>query len=750
MSRQSPTLQLTVEGMSCASCVGRVERLLAAQPGVEQASVNLATERATIIGHVAGETLAEAVTAAGYPARVFVDVPQVREQQKQKKAQYYQRLKRNVILALVLTLPIFSVEMLMHLSQAFEAAINARFPTTARWMLEAFLSTLVLFGPGRQFYRLGLPALWHRTPDMNSLVAIGTLAAWGYSLCATFTPQWLPPQSIHVYFEAAATIVCLVLIGRLLEARAKGKTSQAMQRLLQLQPNTAHRWHNEQSEDVATDSLRIGDIVEVRPGEKIPIDGQVLLGSSHVEESMISGEATAVPKQVGDSLTGGTVNQQGYLRFRVTATGEQTLLAQIVHAVEQAQAAKLPIQGVIDKITLWFVPTVLAAALLTFIGWLYFVPQGGVSLALVNAVAVLIIACPCAMGLATPTSIMVATGRAAEKGILFRQGQALQQLRHIRLIAFDKTGTLTEGRPALTDLYPAEGFSAQQLLTYAAAVERYSEHPLARAIVQAAEAQQLDPLTTTDFVTQSGRGVSAKVTDRIVHIGALHYMQSLNIDCSTFDLQAQQFAEQSKSPFYVAIDQQLAGLIAVADPIKASSRSAIQQLQARGITVAMVTGDHSLTAQAVAKQLAIDEVIAEVQPQGKVAAIHAWQQQFGHVAFVGDGINDAPALASAEVGIALGSGTDIAMESADVVLMSGELNNVVNALTLSQATMTNIQQNLFWAFVYNLVLIPVAAGALYPLFAIQLSPVLAAAAMALSSVFVLGNALRLKRTALTY
>ncbi|WP_241569376.1 heavy metal translocating P-type ATPase [Rosenbergiella collisarenosi] len=750
MSSPSPTLQLAVEGMSCASCVGRVERILAAQPGVEHASVNLATERATVTGDIDGENLAQAVTAAGYPTKVWVDAAHVRAEQQQKKLQKYQALKRNVAIALALTLPIFCIEMAMHLSHTLEIWIDTRLPVQIRWITEALLATLVLIGPGRQFYHLGLPALWHRAPDMNSLVAIGTFAAWGYSICATFVPRWLPTQSVHVYFEAAATIVCLVLIGRLLEARAKGKTSQAMQRLLQLQPNVARRWENDQSEEVATESLRVGDIVEVRPGEKIPIDGEVVVGNSHVEESMITGEPLAVSKQPGDMLTGGTLNQQGYLRFSVTAIGEQTVLAQIVQAVEQAQAAKLPIQGLVDKITRWFVPVVLAAAVVTFVGGWFLASQGGISLALVNAVAVLIIACPCAMGLATPTSIMVATGRAAEKGILFRQGRALQQLRDCTLVAFDKTGTLTVGRPTLTDLQPAEGFSVQQLLTYAAAVEGYSEHPLARAVVEAAQAQHLEKLASSDFMTESGMGVTATVDNRIVHVGARRYMEALKVNCSALDAQAAQYAEQGKSPFYVAIDQRLAGLLAVADPIKPSSRAVVQHLQSQSIRVAMLTGDNRLTAQAVAKQLGIDEVIAEVKPQGKVAAITAWQHDAQRVAFIGDGINDAPALAAAEVGVALGSGTDIAMESADVVLMSGELTNILNALHLSRVTMTNIHQNLFWAFIYNLVLIPVAAGALYPHFGIQLSPILAAGAMALSSVFVLGNALRLTRTTFSH
>lgn len=745
----TPAVQLAIEGMSCASCVGRVERVLLAQPGVNQATVNLATERATIQGEADAAMLAEAVTAAGYPAKVISDPQKIHAAQQQKKQQQLAVLRRDVGYALLFTLPIFILEMAMHLSSTVQQDIDRYLPETPRWYLECILTSIVLFFPGRRFYQHGLPALWQRAPDMNSLVAIGTLAAWGFSLVATFVPHYLPAGSVHVYYEAAAMIVTLVLIGRYLEARAKGKTSQAIQRLIKLQPNQAHLWRDEQSVEIATEQLQLGDVVEVRPGERVPIDGEVVFGSSYLDESMISGEPLAVGKQVGDNVTGGTINQQGYFRFTVNATGEQTLLAQIIHAVEQAQASKLPIQSQVDKVTLWFVPAVLLAALLTLIAWLVLGPSPSLSLAIVNAVAVLIIACPCAMGLATPTSIMVATGRAAEQGILFRQGSALQQLRDVKLVAFDKTGTLTEGKPALTDLEVAAGWEPPAVLQKLASVERYSEHPLAQAIVDAAQQQQITLVPTESFTVESGMGVRARINDETIVIGADRYMASLDIAVEPFAQRALQLAEQGKTPFYMAIDQQLVAIIAVADPIKPSAQPIVQRLQAQGVTVAMITGDNQVTANAVAQQIGITQVTAEVKPQGKVAAIKQWQQRYGDVAFVGDGINDAPALAAAEVGIALGSGTDIAMESADVVLMSGNLSNVSHAITLSRATITNIHQNLFWAFVYNLALIPVAAGALYPNFGILLSPVIAAGAMALSSVFVLTNALRLKRITFT-
>lgn len=741
----SATTEFAVEGMSCASCVGRVERLFAAHPGVTQASVNLATERASVQGEFDAQLLARMVTEGGYATTVIVDSQQISEQQIQKKQQEFRILKRDFFQALLLTLPVFIVEMTMHLSPSAAKAIDQWLPQQPRWWIECILTSLVLLFPGRRFYRLGLPALWQGAPDMNALVAIGTLAAWGYSLVATFLPAYLPTGSVHVYYEAAATIVVLVLLGRLLESRAKGQTSEALQRLAKLQPFLSRVWRDEQWIELATDQLQRDDVVDVRPGERIATDGQLIAGQSYIDESMITGEAQPVAKQVGDKLTGGTLNQQGSLQFKVTATGDQTLLAQIIRLVQSAQATKLPIQTQVDKITRWFVPGVLLAALLTFIAWLVWGPAPALSLAIVNTVAVLIIACPCAMGLATPTSIMVATGRGAELGILFRQGSALELLRSTRVVVFDKTGTLTQGAPMLTDLHVVKGFSSQSVLQQLASVEQHSEHPIAQALVKAAQQQGLTLGKVEQFNALSGLGVVGQVEGQHLVIGADRYLQQLGIAVDVFTKQAEQLAKQGKSPCYVAVNQQLAAIFAVADPIKPSTHQAIQQLTGQGLVVAMVTGDHRLTAQAVAEQLGISQVIAEVAPSGKVAAITQLKQTYGQVAFVGDGINDAPALASADVGIALGTGTDIAIESAQVVLMSGELSGVVNGIALSQAAMTNIQQNLFWAFIYNLALIPVAAGALYASFGILMSPMLAAGAMALSSVFVVSNALRLRR-----
>ena len=580
---------------------------------------------------------------------------------------------------------------------------------------------------------------------MNSLVSVGTAAAYGYSIVATFVPEVLPQGTANVYFEAAAVIVTLILLGRMLEARAKGRTSQAIKRLVGLQAKTARVQRNGETLEIPLDQVMTGDIVLVRPGEKIPVDGEVVEGASYVDESMITGEPVPVSKGVGAEVVGGTINKTGAFSFCVTKVGANTVLAQIIRLVEQAQGSKLPIQALVDKVTMWFVPAVMAAATLTFLVWLIFGPSPALTFALVNAVAVLIIACPCAMGLATPTSIMVGTGRGAELGVLFRKGEALQALRDVSVIALDKTGTLTKGRPELTDLVPAEGFGYNEVLALVAAVETRSEHPIAESIVTAAKQLNLTLAPIESFDATPGFGVSAKVAGRTVAVGADRFMTQLGLDVSSFLSTAQRLGEQGKSPLYAAIDGRLAGVIAVADPIRETTPEAINALHALGLKVAMITGDNAATAAAIAKQLGIDEVAAEVLPDGKVAALKKFRINGARVAFVGDGINDAPALAEADVGLAIGTGTDVAIEAADVVLMSGDLRGVTNAIALSQATIRNIKQNLFWAFAYNAVLIPVAAGALYPLNGTLLSPIFAAAAMALSSIFVLGNALRLKR-----
>ncbi len=738
-------LDLMIEGMTCASCVGRVERVLNAVPGVRSASVNLATERAQVQGEAAVEALLAAVAKAGYSARVLDPAGGSEDAQAQRHAGELRVLTRDLWLAAVLTLPVFALEMGGHLLPAFHHSIAATLGTHNSWLLQCVLTTLVLAFPGRRFYLKGIPALRRAAPDMNSLVAVGTLAAYGFSLVATFAPSLLPAGTVNVYYEAAAVIVTLILLGRMLEAKAKGRTSEAIKRLLTLQARTARMRRDGGVVELPLEQIGNGDVIDVRPGERIAVDGEVIEGDSYVDESMISGEPVPVQKAPGSRVIGGTVNQTGTLGVRATAVGGATVLAQIIRLVEQAQSAKLPIQTLVDRITLWFVPMVMALAALTFAVWLLFGPEPALSFGLVNAVAVLIIACPCAMGLATPTSIMVGTGRGAELGVLFRKGEALQLLKQAQVVAVDKTGTLTEGRPVLTDLQLAEGFERAGVLAKVAAVEDRSEHPIARAIVNAAQQDGLSLPPTSAFESVTGFGVRAQVDGVRVEVGADRFMHKLGLDVDVFADAARQLGEEGKTPLYAAIDGVLAAIIAVSDPIKPDTRSAIATLHGLGMKVVMITGDNRRTGEVIARQLGIDEVVAEVLPEGKVEAVQRLKATHGRLAYVGDGINDAPALAAADVGMAIGTGTDVAIEAADVVLMSGSLQGVPNAIALSKATMGNIRQNLFWAFAYNTALIPVAAGVLYPLWGVLLSPVFAAGAMALSSVFVLGNALRLKR-----
>ncbi|MFJ3265376.1 heavy metal translocating P-type ATPase [Serratia liquefaciens] len=743
------TTELGIEDMTCASCVGRVEKALRQIPGVIEANVNLATERARVrhsAGIVTTAMLEAAVEQAGYKARrLSAATASSDDQDSERRENEARGLRRSLLIAALLTLPVFVLEMGSHLIPAMHHWVLGVLGEQRNGYLQFVLTTLVLFGPGLRFFRKGVPALLRGAPDMNSLVSVGTAAAYGYSVVATFIPQVLPQGTANIYFEAAAVIVTLILLGRTLEARAKGRTSQAIKRLVGLQAKTARVERNGETLEIPLDQVTTGDVVFVRPGEKIPVDGQVVEGASYVDESMITGEPVPVSKGVGAEVVGGTINKTGAFSFRVTKVGANTVLAQIIRLVEEAQGSKLPIQALVDKVTLWFVPAVMAAAALTFLIWLIFGPTPALTFALVNAVAVLIIACPCAMGLATPTSIMVGTGRAAELGVLFRKGEALQALRDVSVIALDKTGTLTKGRPELTDLVPAEGFDYDEVLALVAAVETRSEHPIAEAIVAAAKQRDLKIAAIEAFDATPGFGVSAKVSGRTVAVGADRFMTQLGLDVASFLPAAQRLGEQGKSPLYAAIDGRLAAVIAVADPIKETTPEAIKALHALGLKVAMITGDNAATASAIARQLGIDEVAAEVLPDGKVAALKQFRSHGARVAFVGDGINDAPALAEADVGLAIGTGTDVAIEAADVVLMSGDLRGVANAIALSQATIRNIKQNLFWAFAYNAVLIPVAAGMLYPINGTLLSPIFAAAAMALSSVFVLGNALRLKR-----
>lgn len=739
-------IELSIDGMTCASCVARVEKALKKVPGVQQANVNLATEQAWVEADttVSADKLIQAIRKAGYDAQLQTTTT---TEQADQKASEQQQLKRDLLISLVLAIPVFVLEMGSHLIPAFHMWVMHQIGQMPSWLLQFVLTTLVLLFPGRRFYQKGIPALLRFAPDMNSLVAVGTLAAYSFSVVATFMPQLLPEGTVNVYFEAAAVIVSLILLGRYFEAKAKGRTSQAIQHLIGMQPKTARIVRNGQSVEVPLAEVSSGMQVDIRPGERIPVDGEVLDGRSYVDESMISGEPLPVEKMAGSAVVGGTINQNGSLSIRATAVGADSVLAQIIRMVEQAQGSKLPIQALVDKVTMWFVPAVMLMAVLTFLVWLIFGPEPALTFGLVNAVAVLIIACPCAMGLATPTSIMVGTGRGAEMGILFRKGEALQLLQEAQVVAVDKTGTLTEGKPQLTDFHVQAGFEQTQLLSWVAAVEAKSEHPIAFAIVEAAQQQGLSLPAVSDFDSIVGSGVKGQVNGQWLHIGADRYMHQLGLSTTAFDQVAVRLGQEGKTPLYVAVEDQLAAIIAVADPIKDSTFAAIEALHQLGVKVAMITGDNRHTAEAIARQLKIDTVVAEVLPEGKVDSVRELQQQYGRLAFVGDGINDAPALAQADVGLAIGTGTDVAIEAADVVLMSGSLKGIPNAIALSQATIRNIRQNLFWAFVYNVALIPIAAGVVYPLWGILLSPMFAAGAMALSSVFVLGNALRLKRFA---
>ncbi|MBT0957593.1 cadmium-translocating P-type ATPase [Alphaproteobacteria bacterium KMM 3653] len=739
-SRTPETVDLSVSGLNCASCVGRVESALAAVPGVETVSVNLASEVATVTffrGKVLPQALIQASTEAGYPAELRRQ--EAARDQAEHKAEEATALAKRTILAAALALPVFILEMGAHLIPAFHMLIERSIGTQVSWLIQFALTTLLLAGPGRVFFTTGIPALLRRAPEMNSLVALGTGSAWGFSVIATFFPGLLPEASRAVYFEAAAVIVVLILLGRWLEARAKGRTGAAIQSLLSLRPDTARRLENGTPTEVPISALAVGDILMIRPGERVPVDGKVTKGSSHVDESMITGEPAPVAKAEGDTLTGGTVNGQGGLTFRATHVGADTALSQIIRMVEQAQGAKLPIQGVVDRVTRWFVPAVLLLCAVTVSVWLALGPDPALSFALVAGVSVLIIACPCAMGLATPVSIMVGTGRAAEMGVLFRKGDALQTLSNVDVVAFDKTGTITQGKPALLAIKPAAGIDPAQALQFTASAEAPSEHPLASALLQAAKEKGLPLFEAENFTSITGYGLSAKVQGKTVMVGTEALMQREGIDTEAF--------AQEGSSFFAAIDGRLAAAFTVSDPIKPSSAAAISALKTLGIKAVMITGDQPAAAQAIADQVGVDHVIAGVLPGGKVDAIDTLRRDGAKVAFVGDGINDAPALAHADVGIAIGTGTDVAIESADVVLISGDLKGVVNALQVSRATMRNIRQNLIWAFGYNAALIPVAAGVLYPAFGLMLSPVFAGGAMALSSVSVVSNALRLRRIA---
>ncbi|GHF58078.1 Cu+-exporting ATPase [Deinococcus metalli] len=740
-------LDLGVQGMTCANCVGRVERALKKVGGVVDASVNLATERATVRylpTSVGPGQLKAAVVNAGYGVLDTQAGQDRSDQEREAREREVRRLRQAVTFSAAFAVPLLLLAMVpmlwMPAHMWLASVVNER---TLNVILLA-LAAPVQFGPGRRFYRLGWASLKHRSPDMNSLVMIGTSAAFFYSVLVTVAPGIFPEGTAHVYYEASAVVITLILLGKYFEAIAKGRSSEAMKTLLNLQPKMARIVRGGQELELPVDDVLIGDVISVRPGEKVPVDGEVTGGQSYVDESMITGEPVPVRKESGAAVVGGTINQNGAFEFRATKIGADTALAQIIRLVETAQGSKPPIQGLADMVVAVFVPVVLGMAALTFLLWLMLGGQQALSFALVTTVAVLIIACPCAMGLATPTSVMVGTGKAAELGVLFRSGVALEGLQGVKVIALDKTGTLTRGRPELTDLIPAGSFTRADVLALVAAAEAQSEHPIARAIVATAQAEGVTAAPADTFEAVPGYGLDAVIAGQRVQVGADRYMQRLGVDVSDLASHAARLGDEGKSPLYAAIGGQLAAIIAVADPIKDGSREAVQALHRQGLTVAMITGDNARTAHAIARQLGIDEVLAEVLPSGKSDAVKTLQAQRHAVAFVGDGINDAPALAQADVGLAIGTGTDVAVETADVILMAGDLRGVPNAIALSRATLRNVKLNLFWAFAYNIVLIPVAAGALYPAFGWLLSPVLAAAAMGFSSVFVLTNALRLR------
>ena len=739
---------LTVQGMTCASCVSRVEEALAAVGGVLEATVNLATDRATV-RYVPGATelrdLAQVVRDAGYEVVEAEEGGDRTDVEGQAREEEQRSMKRRFLWALSFALPVFVLEMgFMHIP-AMEAWITDQVSTQTLYYVLFALTSVVQFGPGRYFYRHGWPALKSGAPDMNTLVMIGTSAAYGYSVVATFLPTVLPEGTVHVYYEAAATIITLILAGNYMEALAKGRASDAIRSLLDLQATTARIIRDGEAVEVDVRDVGPGDVVRVRPGEKVPVDGEVVDGSSYVDESMVTGEPDPVSKGEGDEVVGGTINKTGSFTFRATRVGEETVLSQIVEMVEAAQGSAPPIQSLADRVVKVFVPFVLATAALTFGLWLVFGPDPVLTFALVTAVSVLIIACPCAMGIATPISVMVGTGRAAELGVYVREGEALQALHGADVVAFDKTGTLTKGRPEVTDFLVQNDFEESNLLRWVAAVETQSEHPIGEALVTRAEDRGLDWPDATDFNAIPGHGVQATVDGHTVAIGAARLMGRLDVTLDGQEATANELADAAKTPLYVAVDGTLAAVVAVADPIKDSTPAALDALHELGIEIAMITGDDERTAQAIARELGIDRVQAEVLPDDKAEAVTQFQEQGQTVAFVGDGINDAPALAQADVGIAIGTGTDVAIESGDIVLMAGDLRGVPNAVSLSQSTMRNIKQNLFWAFAYNVLLIPVAAGVLYPAFGLLLSPALAALAMVFSDLFVVGNALRLRR-----
>jgi Cu+-exporting ATPase len=744
----STALELAIGGMTCANCSNRVERALRATPGVLEATVNLATERATLRifpATVSVEALLRAVEDAGYTAQALGAEDAAAAEAGAREAELRARLRDTVVAAL-LSGPILLLAMGPMLLPGLAELMTRIAPAPRFWeWLQFALGSAVVFGPGRRFFSTGWTAFRHGSPDMNSLVMTGVGAAWLYSAVVMLAPGLLPAEARHVYFESAAVVVTLILMGKYLEALAKGRTGAAIRKLIGLQAKTARVLRDGREQDVPIASVARGDLVIVRPGERVPVDGEVREGESYVDESMLTGEPMPAVKRAGDRVVGGTVNQHGLLQVEARQVGKQTMLAQIIRMVEQAQGSKLPIQRLADRVVGVFTPIVLAVAALTFAFWLALGPAPAITLALVSTVAVLVVACPCAMGLATPAAIMVGSGRAAELGVLFRKGEALEALSHVDTVVFDKTGTLTLGRPQLTDIEAAPGREVADLLRVAAGADAGSEHPLAAAILAAARERGITHARAEQFEAIPGYGVKATVEGRAVLLGAERLLEREGVAREALAAQAAGLAERARTPIWLAVDGAPWGVLGVADPLKPEAAAVVAALKARGLRVGMITGDSARTAQAIARQAGLDDVAAEVLPSGKAEAVQRLQAEGRKVAFVGDGINDAPALAQAEVGLAVATGTDIAIEAADVTLTRGDLGGLLNALEVARRTMRTIRANLFWAFIYNILLIPLAAGVFYPAWGLTLNPMLAGLAMGLSSVFVVTNSLRLRR-----
>ena len=736
-----------LSGMTCASCAMTVEMAVKDLETVEDVSVNLATERLSLLpkaGFDSQQVLA-AVAEAGYQAEEKgIAKPSDVNEEAVARTQALRRKKQELLILLLTALPLLYISMGSMVGLPLPSFLD-HMAHPLVFVLSQLLLTLPAVWIGRGFYQRGFRNLIKKHPNMDSLIAVGTSAAFLYSLYSVSQVFLGHHPFVHqLYFESVAVIIALVLLGKYLESSAKGKTSQAIQSLLELVPSQATVIRYGEAVTIDTEDIRVGDIIRIKPGERMPVDGLVTEGQTFVDESMMTGESVPIEKKVGDTITSATINQNGSIDYQASRVGSDTTLAQIVRLVEEAQGSKAPIAALADKISLYFVPIVLSLATLSALGW-YFLAGESLSFSLSIFIAVLVIACPCALGLATPTAIMVGTGKGAENGILIKSGQALEAAYQLDTIVLDKTGTITVGKPSLTDLLPLSDFNRSDLLQLIASAEQHSEHPLAQAILEAAEEEGLDLLPVSHFEAIVGRGLSAQVEGKQLLVGNESLMKEKNIDSSAFQEQLLELSKEGKTAMFVAVDGQLASILAVADEMKSSSLSAVQELQSMGLEVIMLTGDREETATAIAQKAGIQKVIAGVLPDRKAAAIKNLQEAGKKLAMVGDGINDAPALVQADVGIAIGSGADVAIESADVVLMHSDLQDVVKAIKLSQATIRNIKENLFWAFAYNTLGIPIAMGLLHLFGGPLLNPMLAGLAMSLSSVSVVVNALRLGR-----